>query len=162
MSSYGINLFVFLWSFFVRLHDGPQVEKIIKDIDPPLLSIPGIGMTLGSVILAEIRDIGNFKSPNQLFAYAGAEPSVSTSGTNQIDTGHMVKRGSSQLRWALHEAARLSTVWSPAMRRYLDKKLSEGKHYNVAISHVVKKLVRIIFRVLKTSEPYDETRMIVN
>lgn len=139
-----------------------EVEKIMKEVDSPILSIPGIGFYLGSVILAEIRDIQNFKSPNQLLAYAGAEPSVSTSGTKQIETGHMVKRGSSQLRWALHEAARLMAIWSPSMRQYLDKKLSEGKHFNVALSHVVRKLVRIIFHILKTGEPFEEDKMIVN
>lgn len=48
------------------------------------------------------------------------------------------------------------------MRLYLDKKRSEGKYYNVAISHVVKKLVRIIFQLLKNNEPYDEERIIIN
>lgn len=139
-----------------------EVAKIMNEIDSPILSIPGIGITLGSVILAEIRDINNFRSPNQLLAFAGCEPSVSTSGTNQLETGHMVKRGSSQLRWALHEAARLMSIWSPSMRLYLDKKRSEGKHYNVAVSHVVKKLVRIIFQLLKDNELYDEEKMIVN
>lgn len=139
-----------------------EVEKLMTEIDSPILSIPGIGLALGSIILAEIRDIHNFKSPNQLLAYAGCEPSVSTSGMNQVESGHMVKRGSSQLRWALHEAARLMSIWSPSMRRYLDKKRSEGKHFNVAISHVVKKLVRIIFQLLKNGEPYDEEKMIVN
>lgn len=48
------------------------------------------------------------------------------------------------------------------MSLYLDKKRSEEKHYNVAISHVVKKLVRIIFQPLKNNEHYDEKKMIVN
>lgn len=139
-----------------------EVETLMKEIDSPILSIPGIGVNLGSIILAEIRDINNFKSPNQLLAFAGCEPSISTSGTNQTETGHMVKRGSSQLRWALHESARLMSIWSPSMRLYLDKKRSEGKHYNVAISHVVKKLVRIIYQLLKDNMLYDETKMIVN
>ena len=134
----------------------------MSEIDSPILSIPGVEMTLGSVILAEILDIDNFKSPKQLLAYASCEPSVSTSGTNQVETGHMVKRGSSPLRWFLHEAARLMSIWSPSMRLYLDKKRSVVKHYNVAISHVVKKLVRIIFQLLKNNEPYDEERIIVN
>lgn len=134
----------------------------MKEIDSPILSIPGISLTLGSIILAEIRDVHNFQSLNQLLAYAGCEPSVSTSGTNQLESGNMVKRGSSQLRWALHEAARLMAIWSPSMRRYLDKKRSEGKHFNDAISHVVKKLVRIIFQLLKNGEPYNKERMVVN
>ena len=139
-----------------------EVEVLMKEIDSPLLSIPGIGVKLGAVILSEIRSIHNFKTPAQLLAFAGSEPSISTSGENQIEKGHMVKRGSSQLRWALHEAARLCAIWSPSMRIYFQKKRNEGKHYNVAISHVVKKLVRILFRILKTGELYEEDKMVVN
>ncbi|HGW2884666.1 hypothetical protein [Enterococcus avium] len=42
------------------------------------------------------------------------------------------------------------------------KKLAEGKRYNVAISHVVRKLVRIIYQLLKDNKPYEEQKMIVN
>lgn len=42
------------------------------------------------------------------------------------------------------------------------KKLAEGKHYNVAISHVIRKLVRIIYQLLKDNKPYEEQKMIVN
>ena len=54
------------------------------------------------------------------------------------------------------------SVWSPSMRVYFMKKLDEGKQYKVAISQVVRKLVRIIFQLLKRNEIYDEQRMIVN
>lgn len=139
-----------------------EVARIMKELNSPLLSVPGIGAKLGAVILAEIRSINNFKTPAQLLAFAGSEPSINTSGQDQTENGHMVKRGSPQLRWALHEAARLCAIWSPSMRAYYQKKLDEGKHYHVALSHVAKKLVRIIFRILKTNEPYQEDKMIVN
>jgi hypothetical protein len=48
------------------------------------------------------------------------------------------------------------------MRRYFDKKLGEGKHYNVALSHVVKKLVRVIFHILKYNAVWEEEKLIVN
>ena len=64
-----------------------EVARLMSEIDSPILTIPGIEFKLGSVILAEIRDIKNFRSPNQLLAYADAEPSVSTSGMNQTETG---------------------------------------------------------------------------
>ena len=139
-----------------------EVTRLMSEIDSPIITIPGIGNGLGSVILAEIRDIKNFRSPNQLLAYAGAEPSISTSGMNQLESGKMVKRGSSHLRWALYEGARLMSIWSPSMRVYFGKKLDEGKHYNVALSHVVRKLVRILFQLLRSNEDYDEQKMVVN
>lgn len=139
-----------------------QVSSLMQQITSPLLTVPGIGPVLGSIILAETRSIDYFKTPAQLLAYAGAEPSINTSGEYQIDQGHMVKRGSSNLRWALHQAARLSAQWSPKMKQYLQKKLDEGKHFNVAISHVAKKLVRIIFYMLKHNVPWDEEKVIIN
>lgn len=99
-----------------------DADKEVSEIDSPLLTIPGISFKLGSIILAEIRDIKNFRSPNQLLAYAGAEPLISTFGMKQTEIGRMVKRGSSHLRWALHEAARLMSIWSPSMHVYFQKK----------------------------------------
>ena len=139
-----------------------QVTTLMREIDSPLLTIPGISYNLASIILAELRNVDSFKSPAQILAFAGSEPSVSTSGQNQVETGHMVKRGSPQLRYALNQAARGCARTSPTMKRYLNKKLSEGKHYNVAISHVVKKLVRVIFRMLKYNDQWDESKLIVN
>lgn len=146
----------------LRATTDKEVERIMKEIDPPLLSIPGIGLKLGAIILAEIRSINNFRTPAQLLAFAGLEPSINTSGENQTENGYMVKRGSSYLRWALHEAARLSAIWSPSMRQYYQKKIGEVQHFNVALSHVAKKLVRIIFHILKTGDLYHEDKMIVN
>ncbi|KRM29017.1 IS110 family transposase [Schleiferilactobacillus harbinensis] len=139
-----------------------MVNEVMQTIKSPLLTVPGIGNTLGSIILAELRNIASFRSPGQVLAFAGSEPSVSTSGENQVETGHMVKRGSPQLRWALNQAARLCAQYSPNMRRYFDKKLGEGKHYNVALSHVVKKLVRVIFHILKYNAVWEEEKLIVN
>ena len=130
----------------------------MTQFDSPILSIPSIGFRLGETILAEIRDIQNFQSPSQLLAFAGLEPSIHRSG--QLDNeGHMVKRGSPHLRWALIQAARLAARFSPTIGAYLDKKLAEGKHFNVAITHVAKKLVRIIFFVLKFNQPFDEQKL---
>lgn len=74
----------------------------------------------------------------------------------------MVKRGPSQLHWALHEAARLMSIWFPSIRVYFQKKPAEGNHYNVTISRDIRKLVRIIYQLLKDNKPYEEQKMIVN
>ena len=66
----------------------------------------------------------------------------------------MEKRGSKYLRYALFNAAKYVCKWDPNCASYLAKKRKEGKHYYVAISHAVKKLVRIIFAMAKSGEPY--------
>ena len=57
----------------------------------------------------------------------------------------MEKRGSRYLRYALFNAAKYVCIWEPSFTAYLAKKRAGGKHYNVAISHVAKKLVRVVY-----------------
>ncbi|MBN2922119.1 MAG: IS110 family transposase [Lactobacillus sp.] len=135
-----------------------QINHLMTEIDSPITSITGIGQRLGAIILAEIKNIHNFKTPSQLQAFAGLEPSIYQSGTMDI-TVHMVKRGSSYLRYALIQAAKLIANYSPHFRAYLRLKISQGKHYNVAVSHVAKKLIRIVYYLLKTNQSFDESKL---
>jgi len=66
----------------------------------------------------------------------------------------MVKRGSVYLRWAIMQAARLVSMREPTFAAYMAKKRSEGKHFNVAGSHVGKKLLRVIFYLLKHNSKF--------
>ena len=135
-----------------------EINLLMVELDSPITSIPGIGTRLGAIILAEIKTIHNFKNPNQLQAFAGVDPAIYQSG--QMDNaGHMVKRGSSYLRYALIQAAKLMSVYSPHFKAYLRLKISQGKHYNVAVTHVAKKLTRIIYHLLKTNQLFDETKV---
>ena len=66
----------------------------------------------------------------------------------------MEKRGSRYLRWALLNAAKFVCKWEPTFAIYLRKKREEGKHYNVAVSHAAKKLVRLLYHLETTGEKY--------
>lgn len=132
-----------------------EINRIMVTLDTPLLSIPGIGAVTGAAIIGEIASIDNFQNHNQLLAFAGLEPSIYQSGQS-ASNGRMVKRGSPHLRRAVILSSRITAMHSPTMKIYLAKKLSEGKHYNVAITHVAKKLIRVIFSVLKNDKPYQE------
>ncbi len=125
-----------------------EIKALMEHIDSPILSVPGISYTLGATILSELGDIHRFSSPAKLLAFAGLDPSVYQSGKYAPSSGTMVKRGSPYLRWALIQAARLVPRFDPTFGQYLRKKLSEGKHFSVASSHVAKKLVRVIFALL--------------
>ena len=130
------------------------MENILNEIGSPILSIPGIGTVLGAMIVSEIGNIERFSNPNKLLAFAGLEPSVYQSGKFNPSSGSMVKRGSPYLRWALMQAARLAPFYSQTFSDYLSKKQSEGKHFNVASSHVAKKLVRVIFSLTKSNTSF--------
>lgn len=125
-----------------------EIKIIVDELNSPLLSIPGISYGLGSVILSEINDIHQFSTPSKLLAFAGLEPSTFESGQFVATNMKMVKRGSSYLRWALLEAARLVAMRDKTFHDYYHKKKAEGKHHYVANSHVAKKLVRVIHHLL--------------
>lgn len=131
-----------------------SIQRIMDELHSPITTIPGIGTRMGAMILAEAGDFSRFDSPDKLLAYAGMSPSTYQSGQLKNCYAHMEKRGSRYLRYALYNAAKYVCLWDPAFAAYLAKKRAEGKHYNVALSHAAKKLVRLIFALEKSREPY--------
>ena len=135
-----------------------EVEKEINsrmdEIHSPITTIPGIGYRMGAMILAEIGDFHNFDSADKILAYAGLSPSTYQSGQLTNCYSHMEKRGSRYLRYALFNATKYVCLWDPTFAAYLSKKRAEGKHYNVAISHAAKKLVRLIYAMEWSGQPY--------
>ena len=131
-----------------------EIKVIMDEINSPILSIPGINYRMGAMIIAEIGDFSRFDSPDKILAYAGFSPSTYQSGQLDGAYAHMEKRGSRYLRYALYNAAKYVCHWDPTFAGYLAKKRAEGKHYNVAISHAVKKLVRVIYHLEKTKQQY--------
>ena len=131
-----------------------HIEIIMDEINSPILTIPGISYRMGAMIIAEIGDFDNFSSPDKILAYAGLSPSTYQSGQLTSSYSHMEKRGSRYLRYALFNATKFVCNWDDTFSKYLAKKRSEGKHYNVAISHACKKLVRVIYHLETTGESY--------
>ena len=131
-----------------------EIETMMDEIRSPIMTIPGIGCRMGAMILAEAGDLSRFDSPDKLLAYAGMSPSTYQSGQLNNCYPHMEKRGSRYLRYALFNATKYVCLWDPTFAAYLAKKRAEGKHYNVAISHAAKKLVRLIFAMEKSKQPY--------
>ena len=131
-----------------------EIETMMDEMRSPIMTIPGIGYRMGAIILAEAGDLSRFDSPDKLLAYAGMSPSTYQSGQLNNCYPHMEKRGSKYLRYALFNATKYVCLWDPTFAAYLAKKRAEGKHYNVAISHAAKKLVRLIFAMEKSRQPY--------
>ena len=136
-----------------------EIEAAIKrimdeEIKSPILTIPGISYRMGAMILAEVGDFSRFDSADKILAYAGMSPSTYQSGQLDNCYSHMEKRGSRYLRYALYNATKYVCHWDKSFGAYLEKKRSEGKHYNVALSHATKKLVRLIFAMEKSGKAY--------
>ena len=133
-----------------------RIQNYMQEIHSPIESIPGISTRLAAVIEAEIGDFRRFPSPDKILAFAGLSPTTYQSGKFTSQNAVMEKRGSHYLRCALFLAAHLVGRFSKTFAAYLKKKRDEGKHYFVALSHVAKKLVRVIFHLQRTGESFSD------
>ena len=131
-----------------------QLSTIIKDLNPPTLSIPGIGVISCASIISEFGDISKFSNPGQMLSFAGLEPGVIQSGTIDLK-GKMVKRGSGYLRHSLMNVAMIVICNNRTFYNYYYKKRSEGKCHRVALSHVCKKLIRVIYTLETKQLSFD-------
>lgn len=131
-----------------------QIISLINDLNPPMLSIPGIGYMSAAVIISEFGDFNNFKNASKLLSFAGLEPGYYQSGTFE-HSGRMVKHGSSHLRYTLMNCCVPLINSDIVFAEYYAKKRAEGKPYRVALTHVVKKLLRVIYAVQTKNLLYD-------
>ena len=123
-----------------------EITTHLSKINSHIPSILGIGMVSAASIIAEIEDISRFDNPNKLLAFAGLDPRIYQSGTQEFK-GRMNKKGSVVLRRVLMNCAESILIYNPAFYSYYKKKRNEGKSHRVAISHVARKLVRIIYKL---------------
>lgn len=133
-----------------------KIEKILISENPPILTIPGIGITSGAIILSEIGDFSRFDSADKILAYAGMSPTIYQSGVYISNRCKMEKRGSKSLRSAIFMATRMVCANNDEFAKYLYKKIAEGKHYFVAVSHAARKLIRLIYALETNHRPYEQ------
>ena len=123
-----------------------EITTIMSKINSHIPSILGIGKVSAATIIAEIEDISRFDNPNKLLAFAGLDPRIYQSGTQEFK-GRMNKKGSVVLRRVLMNCSESILIYNPTFYVYYRKKRDEGKSHRVAISHVARKLVRIIYKL---------------
>lgn len=151
-----VNQIIFLESQAHELE--VKIKELYSKLDNHLQSIPGIGEVTAPVILAEIGDINNFSTPSKLTAFAGIDPSENQSGNKKSTDEKTSKRGSPYLRHAIYQAAFIASNNDPVMHDYYVKKRAEGKHHYVALAGVERKLLGIIFHVLKENRDYRPSK----
>lgn len=131
-----------------------EIKELYNKLDSHLLSVPGVGVNLAPIILAEIGDINNFDKPSKLIAFAGTDPSENQSGNKLSSNDKTSKRGSPYLRHAIYTASLVAISNEPELRAYYDKKIFEGKHHFVALAGISRKLLTIIYYILKENRDY--------
>ena len=128
----------------------PAREKEARAI---LKSAPGVGFVTAEVVLSEIGDVSRFGNAKKICAYAGLVPAVRQTGGKRSKDLHITKQGSGLLRWALVESAwrlvKSSPKWSALYSR-LRKRCGSKR----AIVAVARKLLCVLYAMLKTSTPY--------
>lgn len=132
-----------------------EIKIIMDDLNSPILTIPGIGYILGSMIISEIGDISKFSNPSKLLAYAGLDPSIKQSGNFNATNTKISKRGSKHLRYAIRQAASIIIFNNDTFHNYYTTKCASGKSYGNTLGHVSNKLVRVIFKILTENIPFN-------
>ena len=133
-----------------------KIEEIMTILDSPTVSIPGVGLMSAASIIAEFGDLSRFANADKMLAYAGLDCGRSQSGTADYK-GKMVKHGSSYLRQALMNVAETMMIHTPAFYDFYHKKRDEGKAHRVALSHLARKLVRLIYKLETSHTRFDLT-----
>jgi transposase len=131
------------------------IKNIMLEMNPVILTIPGIGFLNGAMILGEVGDVLRFQNPCKLLAYAGLDPTVNQSGKFNAKSTRMSKRGSKLLRYALINAAWNVSLNNKTFGDYFKLKLAQGNNHYAALGHVAHKLVRIIFKMLKDNVAFN-------
>jgi transposase len=131
-----------------------QFPELKRDQDL-LISIPGIGKLTAARLLAEISDIRSFSNAKQLAAYAGLTPSHHISGSSIRKRPRMSKVGNSNLRRYLYMPALAAICHNPVIAAFRERLLARGKEKMVVVGAATRKLLHIVYGVLKSGRPFD-------
>ena len=120
-----------------------------------LLSLPGVGPTLGAVLAAEIDQIERFRSAAKLCGYAGVVPTTHSSG-GKVHHGRLLPSCNKWLRWALIEASWVAIGCSAYFGVLYHQQRARGKKANTAITIVARRMCRILFALLHEKRSFEK------
>jgi transposase len=133
----------------VRQHPSLQQQQDL------IASIPGIGTLTAAKILAEIPQLKHFSSARQAAAFAGLTPKQRVSGSSVRGRSHLSKMGSARVRKALYMPAVASVKWNPLIQALYERLHQRGKHSMAVLGAVMRKLLHLIYGVLKSGKPFS-------
>ena len=128
----------------------PELKRK-KDL---LASIPGIGKATTAILLAELDDLRKFRHVRELVAFIGLAPRETLSGSSVKGKPRLCKTGHARLRKALYMPALVSIRYN-LMIAFYERLRERGKNGKVIVCAIMRKLVHIIFGVLKSGKKYD-------
>jgi len=134
--------------------------SLALDLEKPLTlkAFPcGSYLTIGT-LLSEIGDIGRFKSLKHLLSYFGWCPNTQESGMSTVAHPRMSRRGNRFVRRILWMMSISAVRWVPEYRTYFNMRVDMGKSKMKTLVAVGRKLLSVVYAVLRTGRPYDENR----
>jgi transposase len=145
-----------------------QIDKIDHEIESRIMqrkddleiamSMPGIGFTSASTILAEIGDYRDFDTPGKLASWCGLTASVYQSG-GKNRMGGITKQGSKHIRWILVEIAYAASRKRGSKLKNFFNRVRARKGSKVAIVALARKIICILYHLLIKQEMYEEEGM---
>jgi transposase len=132
-----------------------ELNCLIQQTNQKIETLNGCGTVLASRILAEIRNIDRFHSPHSLAKYAGLCPRERSSGKTKRHI--KTKAGNRRLNMAVHRVAlsQISKSGNQYAKAYFQRKISEGKSKAQALCCLKRRLIDIIFMMLKHQQGYN-------
>ena len=133
-----------------------EILRQLENIPNTLTSVPGIGPVFSAGIIAEVGDINRFNGQASLAKYAGLAWTQHQSGQFEAQNTHLIKSGNRFLKYYLCEAANSLVRCDTEYRRYYDLKFKQVNKYQHkrALALTARKLVRLVFRLLKDNRLY--------
>jgi len=128
----------------------------LKNKKQLLESIPGVGEATINVVLSEFGTLDQFKNAKSLAAFIGVAPRIRQSGTSLRARGMMSKMGRSKLRKAFFMPALVALRYNPLVMKMKVRLTTLGKSKMTIVGAAMRKLVHIIYGVLKNGVPFNE------
>ncbi len=136
-----------------------ELERLYKELGLTLATMPGMKIIMSMKLIAEIGDIRRFKSSEKLAQYAGIAPMPYGSAGKNKD--YATKQGNRRLQATIYYLAVQQIQISPSgkprnpyFRNYYEQKLLEGKNPKQALICISRKLVKVIYSMLKNKTSY--------
>jgi len=134
-----------------------KVEELAAGEDFELLkSIKGIGSLTAAALSQKIVDIERFDSADEFKSYFGLYPRRRESGKRKGQM-RIAKHGDALVRDLLWNCAKPAAVRNPACRALYERLREKGKPAPYAWAAVARKLVQIVYGVLKSRTQWDAT-----
>ena len=140
-----------------RIEEAVLTQARLRKEFHGLLTLPGIGQTLGLTIMLEVGDINRFKEVGNYSSYCRCVRSTRTSNGKSKGEGNR-KNGNKYLSWAYVEAANIAKRYYEPIARYYRRKVIKTNEA-VAIKAISNKLARASYYILRDQVTYDEVKL---